>query len=103
MVGGRYMRHVSPRFLQLSYVHARLTHSHKPKRNVVALINLGDFMVARVFHSINLVPSQELDKQAVQILRPRPDNYLLRRNIHASERFQMADNRTPKLAYTAPG
>ena len=68
---------------------AVLVHGDVVGGHVVLFINFTQAQVAGVFHGIAPLAAQELDENAVQILRPRAHHDLLRVDGHAPELIQM--------------
>ena len=64
---------------------ARLVQRDEGHGGAVAAVDAGDLAVAGVFHGVAAILTQELHQQAIQHLRARADDDLLRRYVHAPE------------------
>ena len=89
MVRGGDVQNFCAALLQFLRDDAVLVHGDVVGGHVVLFINFTQAQVAGVFHGIAPLAAQELDENAVQILRPRAHHDLLRVDGHAPELIQM--------------
>ena len=71
-------------------------HRDEPVIDAVAFVDLRDLPVARVLERIGLVKAEQLDQQAVEVLRSRADDDPVRVGLNAAERVQMRRDRLPQ-------
>ena len=67
--------------------------------HTLVTVDLQEFAVARVFDAVDVIPAEQLDEQAVEILRPCSHENLCRIHSHAAERSQMTGNSRPQLLH----
>ena len=85
MVAGGDMHHVGVGVPEGGDGQARLVQGDEGHGGAAAAVDAGDLAVAGVFHGVAAFLAQELDQQAVQHLRARADDDLLRGHVHAPE------------------
>ena len=83
--------------------HSEFVHRGGEAGDSAGGVDAADFPVARVLHSVNPVPAQQLDQQIIKEVRPRADEDVLRIHGHPPEGGQVLRDSRAQLRHPFVG
>ena len=97
------MDHLGAAVLYALHPHPLLVHSQRDTLGSVEGIYLARLGISGLLQAKDLVPSQKLHNQVVEILGTSPYHHLLRGHVNAPELAQIAHNGLTQFGHSAVG